>query len=186
MADRASLIVPRVTQVWLVQCAVGGVGVLISLQSFLTLFVAGSNCDLSDIPLCQNIAWGHFMAGIVDESRLMCSRCKNSLSCRHFYFGAPHAPSKKLSLASWQRPGGMVPWSQDVIVFKHNCLAWISGGQPDKCLPSSLWMPFFYCSARERISSWKIWREGFWLIEKKIFFCLCLHFNWMNVQILLA
>ena len=34
----------------------------------------------------------------------------------------------------------------------------------------------FYCTIEERIGSRKLWRQGFWLVEKKFFF-FCIYFN---------
>ena len=51
------------------------------------------DCDLSDIPPCQNMSQGRFMVGAGHESRLMRSRCKNTWPCRQSTNGAPQAPS---------------------------------------------------------------------------------------------
>ena len=62
------------------------------------------NCNLFDIPPCQNMVQGHYIVGTTYKSRLMHSRCKNTWPRQHSPNGLPQAPSNKFSLASRQRP----------------------------------------------------------------------------------
>ena len=52
--------------------------------------------DLSNIPTCQSVEQGRFMAEAAHESRLMHSRWKDSLPRRHSPDGTLQVPSNKL------------------------------------------------------------------------------------------
>ena len=89
-----------------------------------------ANYDLSDVTSCQNMVQGYFMMRAVNNSRLLCSKCRNSCLCRHSLFGAPQIPNNKISPTSKQRPRRTAHWGQCLIESKQplstnaRCPAW--------------------------------------------------------------
>ena len=115
------------------------------------------NCDLSDITPCQNMVQHYFMVGAAHKLRLVHNRCRNSWPLKYSSNGVPQALTYKISPASRQRPeenGSLRArfYSRQTQLPSMNTKHHPEGKLHGE-LSLSLWVPFFYSFAGERILS---------------------------------